>query len=83
MGSPARWWRARRARRRWIEEALVAAALRERPDLSGWPLMERTGLRGAGIYAVLARMESDGRVTSRWADGPYPRRRLYRLADPS
>lgn len=81
MLSPLGWWRVRRARNRWIEEALVAAALREQPDLSGYPLAKRTGIGTGQIYVVLARMESDGRVTSRWADGPPPRRRLYRLSE--
>lgn len=81
MDSPLSWWRKRRAHRRRVEESLVAAALRERPDLSAYPLAQRTGIGSGQIYVVLARMEGDGRVVSRWADGPEPRRRLYRLAD--
>ena len=40
--------------------------------------------QGSGIfwnlYAALYRMEEDGEIIGRWANGPYPRRRLYRLA---
>jgi hypothetical protein len=74
------WLRKRREQRQWVEETLVAAALREQPDQSGYPLAVKTGLGSGRILVVLARMETDGRVTSRWADEPKPRRRLYRLA---
>jgi DNA-binding PadR family transcriptional regulator len=74
-------WERRQARRRWVAETLILAALREQPGLSGWPLMERTGMSGGRVYATLARLERDGAVTSGWIDGPYPRRRLYRLAE--
>lgn len=81
MNELARWWKKRLARRRLIAEALVAAALREQPDLSGWPLMQQTGLTGRQVYAALERMQSDGRVTSRWDEGaPEGRsRRFYRF----
>lgn len=81
MSRAGRWWRARQDRRRWAAEALVTAALHEAPDLSGWPIMERTGLTGARLYVALMRMEDDGRISSRWQDEPQPRRRLYRLQE--
>ncbi len=72
-----KWWNRRRTRRRWVAETLILAALREQPGLSGWPLMERTGLSGGEVHATLARLERNGAVTSDWVDGPYPRRRAY------
>jgi DNA-binding PadR family transcriptional regulator len=81
MRRAAQWWRARRERRHWIAEALITTALREEPDSSGYPLMRRTGLSSGRLYVALARLEAAGRITARWADGPYPRRRLYRLAE--
>jgi hypothetical protein len=80
MRNPTQWWRARRKVRLARHEALIAGVLLYTPDLSGWPLMQRTGLNAAQLYTALQRMELDGRVESRWADGPFPRRRLYRLA---
>ena len=32
------------------------------------------------LYPVLARLEAEKRISSEWKAGPYPRRRLYRLA---
>lgn len=81
MPSLFAWLRARRASRRTREERLVIDVLRRTPDLSGWPLAQASGLGAGQIYVVLARLERDGRVVSRWQDGPYPRRRLYRLAE--
>lgn len=80
-----RWWKRRQDRRRWVAETLITAALRERPDQSGYPLARRTGLGSGRLYTALARMETDGRITGRWAPtiGPDPRRRTYRLTDGS
>jgi DNA-binding transcriptional ArsR family regulator len=80
MRNPLQWWRARRAIRRARDEALVAGVLWHTPDLPGWSLIRDTGLSPGRVYVALARLEGDGRVTARRADGPYPRRRLYRLA---
>jgi hypothetical protein len=69
-------------RRRRQAELLVIGALAEiQPGaLSGLPLMESTGLNAGRLYVALMHLEAAGRVTSQWADMPYPRRRLYRLA---
>lgn len=50
------------------------------PDLNAGPLARLCRLGDARVFAVLWRLERDGRVTSAWEDGPYPRRRLYRVA---
>lgn len=79
------WRRHRdRNRRQRQERVLGALALAERrgePEMAGWPLMQATGLHGPALYAALAELETCGEVVSRWVEGPYPRRRLYRLAD--
>jgi DNA-binding PadR family transcriptional regulator len=69
-------------RRRRQAELLVIGALAEiQPGtLSGYPLMKATGLSSGRLYEALTRLEGAGRITSQWADMPYPRRRLYRLA---
>lgn len=60
------------------QEARVLEMLARYPDLNAGPLARLTGIGTAQISVVLARLEQAGRVTSRWADEPYPRRRLYR-----
>lgn len=57
--------------------------------VSMFPAVEFTGLELAGhvgidserLYVALARLESEGRLTSHWADTDRPRRRFYRLAE--
>jgi hypothetical protein len=66
-------------RRRTRAHLLVIGALFVDRDLSGWRLMQRTGLSSGRLYVALAQLEEAGQVTSAWQDGPYPRRRLYRL----
>lgn len=78
--SPAAWIRHRSAARRQRDEAVVAGVLLRQGAMSAWPLTQATGLRTMRVYAALARLERDGTVVSDWEDGPYPRRRLYRLA---
>lgn len=80
-GMPLTEWQAlpRRERKRRTDEGRIVAALREAGEMSGFPLIEATGLGSGRLYITLARMENGGRGVSRWADGPYPRRRLYRL----
>jgi DNA-binding PadR family transcriptional regulator len=63
------------------EESIVAA-LRAAPGsgLSATQLLDATGLWSGALYPALLRLERDGRITSAWVDGVYPRRRLYHLA---
>ncbi|MGW7350466.1 PadR family transcriptional regulator [Streptomyces sp. Z26] len=74
----------------WLRGALplcVAAALAE-GDRHGYALVRRLAdqglgtVRGGALYPVLARMESDGAVESRWEAGDGgPGRKVYRLTD--
>lgn len=59
---------------------MVIGALTE-GELPGYTLRKRTHLRAGRLYPALARLEGTGRIKSDWQDGPYPRRRLYRLAE--
>jgi DNA-binding PadR family transcriptional regulator len=72
--------KARRAARRADDERRVLAAIAMlRPSqASGYPISRLAHMGVGKVYAVLARLERSGRVASDWADGPYPRRRLYR-----
>ena len=84
MRSPARWFRDRSARRRWVADALVTTALRERPGMSGFPQASRTGLPSGTVYATLERLRAAGRVVGEWEAGSVPgtpRRRFYRLTE--
>lgn len=47
--------------------------------LSGLQLCELARRRPGSLYPLLARLERAGLVSSRWADGLEPRRRLYSL----
>lgn len=67
-------------RRRQQAELLVIGALTD-GEAPGFTLMRRTGLGPGRLYVALARLEGTGRIASDWADGPHPRRRLYRLTD--
>ena len=68
------------ARRRVWRETKVINALRGGRELSAWQLAKATGLTAASVAGVLVRLEAQKVITSRWAVGPYPRRRMYRLA---
>lgn len=73
--------RAARARKRAARLAAIIDHLANHPDSGGYDICKGAGLSSGSLYPELARLEQDGRVTSRWADGPEPRRRLYRLAE--
>lgn len=74
-------WLSRRRERRL--DALLAA-LRERPE--GWftlDLAKRLNRNVASLHSDLARLEGRDEARSWWADGPYPRRRLYAAVEES
>lgn len=67
-------------RRRQQAQLIVIGALFGQGELTTYQVMERTGLSPGRLIVALAALEGAGRVSSRWQDGPYPRRRLYRYA---
>lgn len=69
--------RAARRRKRAALHASIVAYLAAHPDSSGLDVS-----RAVQRHAMLGLLELEQakQVTSCWADGPYPRRRLYRLA---
>jgi hypothetical protein len=67
-------------RRRQQAQLIVIGALIGQGELTTTQLTQRTGLSLFRLHVALAGLEGAGRVTSRWQDGPYPRRRLYRYA---
>lgn len=67
-------------RRRHQARLIVIGALLGQGELTATQVAERTELSIARAHLALAALETAGRVSSRWQDGPYPRRRLYRYA---
>jgi DNA-binding transcriptional ArsR family regulator len=67
-------------RRRQQAQLIVIGALLGQGELTTTQLTQRTGLTIGRLHVALAALEGAGRVTSRWQNGPYPRRRLYRYA---
>lgn len=60
-------------------EQKILAALSEKPEgMSGAEIGEASGLWSAVLYPALSRLEHEGKVISEWAEGDYPRRRIYR-----
>ena len=76
-------WKTYRARRHQIRMDLVRTALRVHAEESIFTIARCAGLSVPRLHVYLAELEVAGEVTSRWVtvEGPYPRRRLYRLAD--
>lgn len=72
-----RWFTNRQKRR----DCEVLGALVGRPAGS-WAteIARRCGRPPGSLYPTLVRLESQRRVVSWWAPGPWPRRRLYSLA---
>jgi DNA-binding IclR family transcriptional regulator len=67
-------------RRRHQAQLMVIGAILGQGEVTTTQVAERTGLNPARAWLALAALEEAGRVSSRWQDGPYPRRRLYRYA---
>jgi hypothetical protein len=67
------------ARRRFEREQRVIAAIGQlRPEFATLGRIARLAYLGPGsVVGILARLEGSGEVVSDWADGPYPRRRVY------
>ena len=73
-------WKARRTARREGRQAVVLGYLLQYGEQTGTQLQQRTGMRFVPLFTALQELEAQGRVTSRWQGGPYPRPRLYRAA---
>jgi DNA-binding PadR family transcriptional regulator len=61
------------------KEARILRALTE--PMSGKALADFAELTSGQFYPAIFQMEAEGKVVSSWEDGPYPRRRIYRLPD--
>jgi hypothetical protein len=72
---------ARREARTQADAAAALDAIRMvRPSRATALIIGRLAWLTPGrAHVALARLEREGRVVSRWADGPYPRRRLYAI----
>jgi hypothetical protein len=46
----------------------------------GLDVMRTAGMSSGRFYPAIERLESRGDVIGTWEDGPYPRRRMYRLS---
>ncbi|RCG31924.1 PadR family transcriptional regulator [Sphaerisporangium album] len=66
--------RATRAMRRVLLVLLTDAA-----NLGGFTITKAAGVGAGSTYVCLDRLEERAWVTGEFADGPYPRRRFYRL----
>jgi len=66
------------ARMRINAEINILSVLRDGP-LSSAKLGEHTRLGPARMYPALFRLEESGKIISHFADGPEPRRRIYRI----
>lgn len=73
-------WRVQR--RRAQEERVIRAIGMLRPSkASAFPISLLARMGPGSAHPVLARLEGAGRVVSEWVDGPYPRRRVYRVVE--
>jgi DNA-binding PadR family transcriptional regulator len=50
-----------------------------REPMSAQALADFGEMSAGQVYPALAKLEAEGVIISLWADGPYPRRRIYRL----
>lgn len=72
---------AARARKREARTAAILDFLAAHPDSGGYDICKGSGVSVSWTYVVLDELKRDGRITAHWADGPQPRRRVYRLAE--
>jgi DNA-binding PadR family transcriptional regulator len=60
------------------DNKIILELLRDGAELSGADIAKRLHMGAARLYPALQRLEHSRAVQSKWGDGPYPRRRLYR-----
>jgi DNA-binding PadR family transcriptional regulator len=46
---------------------------------SGAQICDLTGINPGRLYPLLMELEIEGKLTSKWEEGTYPRRRLYQI----
>ena len=61
------------------DQKILDALTRAESELSGAQLSAVTALGSGRLYPALYRLERLGKITARWAGGPYPRTRLYAI----
>lgn len=67
-------------RRQADERKVLLALAMLRPSRSSvWPIAQLAHLSQPRTCAALERLTGRGEVTAEWADGPYPRRRVYHV----
>lgn len=77
MNAFSKWSAERRLR---DEQAVIKAIRMLRPSqASAYPISRLAHIGPGKVHAVLHGLERSGQVVSEWNDGPFPRRRLYRL----
>jgi len=64
-------------------ETDILGLLRENPtqEFSGADIWKQLMIVMWRSYPALRELENSGKIKSRWADGPYPRKRLYQIQD--
>jgi DNA-binding PadR family transcriptional regulator len=65
-------------RRRRQAQLIVLGAIFGQGEQTTYQLLQCTELSPGRLVAALEALQSAGRISSRWQDGPDPRRRLYR-----
>lgn len=62
------------------ERILKLLEVSDRP-LSGYEIAMITRCRAWALYPALRALEESGAIESEWIEGPYPRRRAYRVRE--
>ena len=73
-------WRSRRFARQAAEMDRLIEALLVHPNSPASRLAQCAGTGSVKVHVYLAQLEAQDAIVAAWADGPYPRRRLYRLS---
>lgn len=58
---------------------VLLVLLTDASNITGLTIALTAGMGGGAVYICLAQLEDRGWVTGEFEDGPYPRRRMYRL----
>ena len=58
---------------------VLLVLLTDAGNISGFTIARTAGMGSGSVYVCLAQLEARSWVTGEFANGPYPRRRFYRL----